>query len=92
MQLIIEWEHRNCLHVCLSTKAVRFEVVSDMTTEAFLAALRRFIGRRGLCSVISSDNGTNFKGANNELKELYELLKSGKLQQNIANYYRDCSR
>lgn len=72
--------------VCLSTKAVHIEVVSDMTTEAFLAALRRFISRRGLCSVISSDNGTNFQGANNELKELYELLKSGKLQQEITNY------
>jgi len=32
---------------CISTKAVHLELVSDLTTEAFWAALRRFIGRRG---------------------------------------------
>ncbi|XP_015121342.1 uncharacterized protein LOC107044107 [Diachasma alloeum] len=57
-----------------------------MTSEAFLAALRRFISRRGMCSVISSDNGTNFKGACNELKELYQLLNSEKLQQEVNSY------
>ena len=36
-----------CLFVCLAVKAVHLELVSDMTTEAFIAALRRFIARRG---------------------------------------------
>ncbi|XP_063994337.1 uncharacterized protein LOC135171637 [Diachasmimorpha longicaudata] len=66
---------------CLAVKAVHLEVVSDLTTEAFLAALRRFIARRGCCRNIYSDNGTNFVGASNELKEIYELLKSVDLQQ-----------
>jgi hypothetical protein len=35
------------IFVCFVTKAVHIEVVTSLTTEAFLAALRRFIARRG---------------------------------------------
>ena len=36
-----------CVFVSLSVKAVHLELVSDMTTDAFIATLRRFIARRG---------------------------------------------
>jgi len=62
--------------VCLTIKAVHLEVVSDLSSDGFLAALRRFIVRRGLPDNIYSDNGTNFVGANNQLKEVYALLNS----------------
>ncbi|XP_024867312.1 uncharacterized protein LOC112451722 [Temnothorax curvispinosus] len=62
--------------VCLVTKAVHLEVVSDYTTEAFLAALRRFTARRGLCSDIYSDCGTNFIGADRALKNLLRASSS----------------
>ena len=58
-----------CVFVSLSVKAVHLELVSDLTTEAFIAALRRFMARRGHPSMIWSDNGTNFRGANRELRE-----------------------
>ena len=35
------------IFVCFMTKAVHIEVATSLTTEAFLAALRRFIARRG---------------------------------------------
>lgn len=41
------------------------------TTEAFLAAFRRFVSRRGLCSTLYSDRGTNFVGADPKLRELF---------------------
>ncbi|XP_018359704.1 PREDICTED: uncharacterized protein LOC108758957 [Trachymyrmex cornetzi] len=63
------------LFICLNTRAIHLELVTDLTTEAFLAALRRFTGRRGICSRLISDNGTNFVGASRELKELYAFLK-----------------
>lgn len=52
--------------VCLSTKAVHLDIVSDYTTEAFLATFRRFISRQGLPQVMYSDCGTNFVGADKE--------------------------
>ena len=53
------------IFVCLATKAVHIELVSDLTTDAFLAALRRFISRRRHCATILTNNGTNFVGAKN---------------------------
>ena len=64
------------IFVCFSSKAVHLEIVSDLTTEAFLACLRRFVARRGLPQEIHSDNGTNFKGTKNDLTDLYQLLQS----------------
>lgn len=60
--------------ICFATKAVHFEVASQLSTSSFLAAFRRFGARRGLPSKIFSDNGTNFVGTHNELRELGRLL------------------
>lgn len=54
--------------ICLVSKAIHLEAVTDLSTAAFLAALKRFISRRGLCHSIYSDCGTNFIGADNELR------------------------
>ncbi|XP_055714223.1 uncharacterized protein LOC129808468 [Phlebotomus papatasi] len=59
-----------CVFVCLSTRAVHCEVVSDLTTDAFIACLRRFISRRSCPSDIYSDNATNFVGADKEIQRL----------------------
>ncbi|GFV05357.1 integrase catalytic domain-containing protein [Trichonephila clavipes] len=63
------------IFVCLASKAVHLEIVSDLTTDAFLATLKHFVARRGKCATISSDNAKNFVGANRELKRLHNLLK-----------------
>lgn len=56
-----------CIFVCSAVKAVHLELVSDLTTEAYMAALNRFVARRGKPWSITSDNGTNFVGASNEM-------------------------
>lgn len=63
-----------CVFVCLGTKAVHLELVSSLSSEAFIAAFTRFVSRRGLPSLIRSDRGTNFIGANSYLKEVTQLL------------------
>jgi len=56
--------------VCLNVKAVHLELVSDLSTSAFLAAFDRFVARRGLPTTIYSDCGTNFVGADRKLRQL----------------------
>lgn len=60
------------IFVCMATKAIHIEIVSDLTAEAFIAALRRFVARRGFVSNIYSDNATNFAKANKVLCEMNE--------------------
>lgn len=60
-----------CLFICLVTKAIHLEAVSDLTTATFIAAFRRFTSRRGRCVLLLSDNGTNFRGADAELRDMF---------------------
>ena len=60
--------------VCLAAKAVHLDLVTDYTTKTFLAALDRFVSRRGLPSTIFSDNGPNFLGADNELRRTFRSI------------------
>ncbi|XP_062715518.1 uncharacterized protein LOC134291591 [Aedes albopictus] len=72
--------------VCMTTKAVHLEAVSDLTTDAFLAALRRFISRRGMAYQIFSDNATNFKGAKHELHDLHRLFQDQRVVLDIQEF------
>ncbi|XP_033225741.1 uncharacterized protein LOC117178421 [Belonocnema kinseyi] len=75
------------LFVCFSTKALHLELVSDATSEAFIASLRRFTSRRGKPAHMYFDNGTNFVGARNELELLGKFLlrDSNNLVEKIEN-------
>jgi len=67
----------------MASKAVHLELVSNLTSEAFIAALKSFIARRGLIDHLYSDNGTNFVGANRELKAFF---KSEEFLRQVHNY------
>ncbi|CAG7819630.1 unnamed protein product [Allacma fusca] len=56
------------LFVCFAVRAIHLEAVSGMTSDSFIAALHRFISRRGLTAEIHSDCGTNIVGAAKELR------------------------
>ena len=75
-----------CLFVSLMVKAIHLELVSDLTTEAFIAALHRFICRRGLRMLIWSDHGTNFIGADSKLNDLFQFLKDKNSQTVISEF------
>ncbi|GFU61586.1 integrase catalytic domain-containing protein [Trichonephila clavipes] len=65
-----------CIFVCMVTKACHLEIVTDLSSEAFIAALKRFFSRRGKSERIFSDNVTNFVGTQLELKRLREIMSN----------------
>ena len=56
------------LFTCLTTRAIHIEVVDEMSSSAFINALRRFIAIRGKVKIFRSDRGTNFVGAIDKLQ------------------------
>ena len=73
-----------CLFTCATTRAVHLETVTDLTTETFLLALRKFASRKSLPQNIVSDNGSTYLSAAEELKE---ILSSKNLYSIIGYSY-----
>lgn len=65
------------LFACSLTRALYLEVLPNLETETFLGSLKRLIARHGRPSVIYSDNGRTFIGAEKWLKKVqrYEQLQ-----------------
>ena len=66
-----------CIFTCLAMRAIHIEVAFSLDTASFVNALQRFISRRGQPRSITSDNGTNFVGADRELREAIEQWNQG---------------
>ncbi|XP_012218148.2 uncharacterized protein [Linepithema humile] len=74
------------LFVCLITRAVHIELVTDLSSAAFIAAFRRFCSRRGIPAIVLSDNGTNFRGAQTELYRMfYAGMCDGAVESSMAS-------
>jgi len=73
------------LFIRCSTKAIHLEAVSDLSAASFIAALRRFVGRRGCPQRLLCDNATNFQGARTELRECFDALK-GEFHDSINDF------
>ena len=75
-----------CVFICLATKAIHLEVTSDQSTEAFEAALHRFVSRRGCPQHLYSDNGGSFVGARNKYNRLQAILKDQQGEDDIRHF------
>ncbi|XP_066244730.1 uncharacterized protein [Euwallacea similis] len=71
------------LFICFASRAIHLELVSDLSKDSFILALRRFISRRGKPTLIYSDNGTNFKAAQSELSNFGTFLQ--KIQGDVVD-------
>lgn len=70
-----------CIFVCMAVKAVHIELVTDLSSDTFLAALHRFIARRGKPTNVFSDNGRCFVGASNDLANFFNQNLSSVSEQ-----------
>ena len=71
-----------CIFTCASTRAVHLEVTEGMSARIFLLAFRRFCGRRGIPSIILSDNAKTFKHC---AKEITKIVRSEEVHQYLSN-------
>lgn len=69
------------LFTCLTIRAIHLELTETLSTDSTIMALRRMIARRGTPSVIYSDNGTNLRGADVELKRSVMELNQSRLSE-----------
>jgi len=74
-----------CIFTCLACRAIHCEMAFTLDTDGILNAFARIAYRRRLPQEIVSDRGTNFIGAERELRELVGKLDETKLRQRTAN-------
>ena len=75
-----------CIFVCFNSRAVHIEDVSSLETDTFILALRRFISVRSCPKEIWSDNGTNFTGAERELRRSVRELNEEQIRRELHSY------
>ena len=73
------------LFTCLTTSANHVKVVPFMDTSFCVMGVERFVSRRGTTAMIWPDNGTNFIGAEKELRECIEKLNTINIAAELAN-------
>ncbi|GBO26983.1 hypothetical protein AVEN_148065-1 [Araneus ventricosus] len=71
------------LYTCALYRALHLELVSSLSTDAFLLSFRHFVARRGRPRIIYSYNGTHFRGAYNELAAIdwNEVSRNAEIQR-----------
>ncbi|XP_077865186.1 uncharacterized protein LOC144351344 [Saccoglossus kowalevskii] len=74
-------ERYGAIFTCLATHVIHLEMSNSLDTDSFINSLRRFIARRGQVKVIRSDNGTNFIGAQRELRQEIERWNQKKIDK-----------
>ena len=57
-----------------------------METDSFIQSLRRFMARRGKVRSLRSDNGTNFVGTDNELRNALEEMNQEQIRDYLLYY------
>lgn len=81
-----ELKRYRLLFSCMCSRAIHIEVLDDLSTDAFLSALRCFIAIRGNVSHLQSDQGTNFVGARNEFQVLMKGMEQERVKELGCNF------
>ena len=71
------------IFVCMNSQAVHLEVARSLETDDLILVLMRFLNRRGHVKELRSDNGSNFVGADREIKEAIEQIDKEKVGREL---------
>ena len=84
----VQWRQKRwlCPFTCLSSRALYLEMAYGLDTDSFfLRHFFRMTSRRGYPLTIVSDRGTNFIGADRELRELVDGLDQNRIQDQTVD-------
>ena len=84
-----ELKRYGVIFTCFNCRAVHLETATSLDADTFIMALRRFISRRGNIRTIRSDNGRNFVGAENELRDALKEMDNVKIGQFLGELGAD---
>lgn len=72
------------LFTCLTTRAIHMEVAENLSTDACLLVIKNFCNLRGVPARIRSDCGTNFVGADNEIRRTADFIEPSTIQRDLS--------
>ena len=78
-----ELKRYGVLFTCMASRAVHLEVANALNTYSLINAYRRFIERRGPVRQLRSDQGNNFMGCKNELKDALATMDQGRVRDEL---------
>jgi len=73
------------IFTCKASRAVHLVVAHSLGTDSCISAIRRFICRRGPVAHFRSENGTNFTGAEKELKRAIAELNNKSIEKALIH-------
>ncbi|XP_064082740.1 uncharacterized protein LOC135198761 [Macrobrachium nipponense] len=82
-----ELKRYGVIFTCLVSRSIHIETANTLQSDSFINALRRFVSRRGHPKVIRCDNGTNFHGAERELKAALDEMEERKIEKYLSHHH-----
>ena len=80
-----ELKRYGLIFTCFCSRGIHIEMLDDLSTDVFINGLRCFIAIRGSVRSIRCDQGTNFIGADNELKLNSKDMNMDKVKKYLEN-------
>ncbi|XP_033228869.1 uncharacterized protein LOC117180478 [Belonocnema kinseyi] len=74
------------LFTCLTVRAVHLEIAASLTKDSMIMAFRRMMARQGHPLRMYSGNGTNLRGASEELKRAVQELHKNEILRQTSKF------
>ena len=78
------------IFTCLASCAIHIEMTKSMDNNSFILALQRFIASRGNITSIRCGDGSNFVGAEKELKKCLNEMNNKRIGDFLLEKRADC--